>query len=245
MCGHCREYTGNEVSDSCHHRWRGSGAPAPIYGSGVAKNPSAYHQLVASEKRAAILAAATTLFTEHGYDKTSLARVAEVAEVSTATLFKQFPNKAKLFEAIVIDYWNVGAASDPPPEHGAPEAGLTSLGVRYASLLIRDGMAGLFRMVIAEAPRFPEVARIQFDLGKAPFFDEVCRYLEAETGNGTLDVADSRRAATQFLGMISNFVLWPRMLLVDWELSAEEVTKVVDDAVATILARYLSIPCAG
>lgn len=28
-------------------------------------------------------------------------------------------------------------------------------------------------------------------------------------------------AATQFLGMISNWVLWPRILLVDWDLPAE------------------------
>ena len=93
-------------------------------------------------------------------------------------------------------------------------------------------------MVIAEAPRFPELGRIQFDLGKVPFFDEVCRYLEAETGQGRLDVDDPIMAATQFLGMISNYVLWPRMLLMDWSLSAEQVEKVVDGGVATMLARY-------
>jgi AcrR family transcriptional regulator len=204
----------------------------------VTETPSTYHQRVAQEKRAAILAAALQLFSEEGYDKISLARVAEAANVSTATLFKQFPTKADLFGAIVIDYWSTGTDGGGTLPPGAPEAGLTSLGSQYAALLLRPGMAGLFRMVIAEARQFPELGRVQFDLGKVPFFDRVCSYLEAETAHGTLAVDDPNMAATQFLGMISNWVLWPRMLLVDWELSAEEVEKAVTSAVTTFLARY-------
>lgn len=208
----------------------------------MTRSPSAYHRQVADDKRAAILAAATQLFAEHGYDKTSLARVAESAGVSTATLFKQFPHKAKLFEAIVVDYWKPDGETEPSPPEGAPERGLAVLGAQYASLLGREGMAGLFRLVIAEAPRFPELGRIQFGLGKSPFFDTVRRYLESETERGTLDVDDPVMAATQFLGMISNYVLWPRMLLVDWELSAAAVARAVDGAVATMLARYAARP---
>ena len=204
----------------------------------MTETPLTYHQRVASEKRTAILAAAMQLFAEHGYDKTSLARVAEAANVSTATLFKQFPNKADLFEAIVVDYWSTGTDGRCTPEPGSPAAGMALLGRQYAALLLRDGMDGLFRMVIAEARRFPELGRIQFDLGKVPFFDQVRHYVETETARGTLAADDPNMAATQFVGMISNWILWPRMLLVDWELSAEQVEQAVDSAVATILARY-------
>ncbi|MGP3534150.1 TetR/AcrR family transcriptional regulator [Microbacterium sp. RD1] len=197
-----------------------------------------YHQRVATDKRAAILVAARELFSQHGYDKTSLVRVAERANVSTATLFKQFPNKAALFEAIVLSFWSEVGTPESAPAPGDPHAGLRSLGSRYAALLLRDGMAGLFRLVIAEAPQFPELARIQFDLGKAPFFDEVRRYIEEESASGSLAVEEPEMAATQFLGMISNYVLWPRMLLVDWELPTGTVDRVVDSAVETFLARY-------
>lgn len=200
-----------------------------------------YHQRVATDKRAAILAASRELFSQQGYDKTSLARVAEAANVSTATLFKQFPNKAALFEAIVLTFWSEVDTPGSAPAPGDPDSGLRSLGCRYAALLLRDGMAGLFRLVIAEAPQFPELARIQFDLGKAPFFDEVRRYIEDEGASGSLSVEDPEMAATQFLGMISNYVLWPRMLLVDWDLPADKVAQVVDSAVDTFLARYHSV----
>ncbi|WP_380165593.1 TetR/AcrR family transcriptional regulator [Jannaschia sp. R86511] len=208
------------------------------------RTASEYHQRVSSDKRAAILTSARTLFTRSGYDKTSLARVADEAGVSTATVFKQFPNKAALFEALVLDFWTEVEVAGPAPTEGDPASGLSALGTRYAALLLRDGMAGLFRLVIAEAPQFPELARIQFDLGKAPFFDEVRRYVEAEHALGSLRVEDPEMACTQFLGMIANYVLWPRMLLVDFALPADRVQDVVESAVLTFLARYDSTQAA-
>lgn len=210
----------------------------------MTSTPPAYHRQVASEKRAAILAAAMQLFTELGYHTTSLARVAEAADVSKATLFKQFPTKDDLVAAIVADYWETGGAAEVVPPTGDPRAGLSALGRRYAQLIGGHQMAGLFRMVIAEAPRFPELARMQFDLGKAPFFDHVRAYLQAETDAGVLRVADPVVAATQFLGMISNHVLWPRLLLVDWTVTTADVDRVVDEAVETMLARYRPTPSA-
>lgn len=57
----------------------------------MATGTGTYHQQLAEQKRAAIIAAATSLFLAGGYAGTSLARVAEAAEVSKATLFKPFP----------------------------------------------------------------------------------------------------------------------------------------------------------
>jgi AcrR family transcriptional regulator len=198
-----------------------------------------YHQQVAAEKRSLILNAATGLFSDLGYDKTSLARVAERAGVSTATMFKQFPTKADLFTAIVLQFWESGpTARVAPVELGDPRSGLQSLGNLYARLLRRPGMAGLHRMVIAEAPRFPELGRVQFDLGKEPFFERVREYVQAEVEAGALRAPDVTRATTEFLGMISNFVLWPQLLLQEWSPTDDAVEATVRSAVETFLARY-------
>ncbi|MDT0266673.1 TetR/AcrR family transcriptional regulator [Streptomyces sp. DSM 44915] len=204
----------------------------------MSSEPATYHQRVAAEKRSAIIDAATRLFLDAGYDGTSLAKIAEAAGVSKATLFKQFPTKAALFEAIVTEYWRIEDDGNPHPHPGDLRAGLTAIGHRYVSLLTRPGMAGLFRIVIAEAPRFPELGETQFRLGKMPYFDSVRAYLEAERAAGTAHFADGRMAATQFLGMISNYVFWPRMLLVGWDPGAKAVAGAVEEAVATMLARY-------
>ena len=200
---------------------------------------STYHQQIAAEKRALILGAATELFSELGYDKTSLARVAEHAGVSTATMFKQFPTKADLFQAIVLQFWAADQNEDASPSLPEdPPAALRILGSRYAELLHRPGMAGLHRMVIAEAPRFPELGRVQFDLGKQPFFDLVRDYIESEAAAGRLVVPDVVRATTEFLGMISNFVLWPQLLLPEWSPTEKAIAETVESAVETFLARY-------
>lgn len=196
-----------------------------------------YHQRVAEEKRALILAAATALFLELGYDRTSLARIAERSGVSRATLFKQFPSKATLFDAIVSASWSTAGEEEPPPAGDVVE-GLSTIGRRYADLLRRPQMTDLFRIVIAELPRFPELAHAQFSRGKMPYFESVRRYLLAEHEAGTVRVEDVELAATQFLGMISNYVFWPALLVPDWEVSAERVAQVVDEAVRTVVARY-------
>ena len=190
--------------------------------------PSEYHRRVAAQKRTSIIEAATKLFLDSGYDGTSLARIAEAAGVSRATLF----------EAIVTEYWKVDDGEAPLPEPGNLRAGLEAIGRRYVALLTQPGMAALFRIVIAEVPRFPELGETQFKLGKMPYFETVRRYLAAEDAAGTARLDDAEMAATQFLGMISNYVFWPRMLLAHWEPDDTAVANAVDQAVLTMLARY-------
>ncbi|MGW3313129.1 TetR/AcrR family transcriptional regulator [Streptomyces sp. NPDC001073] len=201
------------------------------------KVETTYHQRVAQEKRALIVAAATALFLELGYDRTSLARIAECSGVSRATLFKQFPSKAALFDAIVTESWSTADEEEPPPTGNVVD-GLGVIGRRYAELLGRAQMTDLFRIVIAELPRFPELAQAQFSHGKLPYFESVRSYLLAEHEAGTVRVEDADLAATQFLGMISNYVFWPTLLVPGWEVSAERVAQVVDEAVRTTAARY-------
>ena len=203
----------------------------------MSKVVTTYHQRVAQEKRALIVAAATALFLQLGYDRTSLARIAECSGVSRATLFKQFPTKAALFDAIVTESWSTADEEDPPPAGNVVD-GLGIIGRRYAVLLGRAQMTDLFRIVIAELPRFPELAHAQFSHGKMPYFESVRSYLLAEHEAGTVRIEDVDLAATQFLGMISNYVFWPTLLVPGWEVSAERVAQVVDEAVRTIAARY-------
>ncbi|MBZ6247413.1 TetR/AcrR family transcriptional regulator [Streptomyces olivaceus] len=205
----------------------------------MAEGLSDHHRRLAQQKREAITSSATALFLERGYSGTSLARIAEAAGVSKSTLFKQFPTKAALFEAIVTGSWQQRSGQAPArPPAGDLRAGLVAIGRQYAELVGRPGMTALFRIVIAELPRLPELGRVQFRLGKLPYFDSVRLYLQAEHEAGTARVPDAESAANQFLGMIANFVLWPRMLLTDWNPAAQETGYAVDEAVETMLARY-------
>jgi AcrR family transcriptional regulator len=198
----------------------------------------AYHQGVASRNRAAILDAAAELFLELGYDRTSLARVAQSAGVSRATLFKQFPTKAELFEATVLAAGGAPGAEpiDPPTDDFL--AGLVTLGRAYADLLARPRMAGLMRTVIAESPRFPELRERTFDFGTLPVLRALGHYLREADRAGVADIDDPDVAATQLLGMIASAVFWPHLVHGTWSITEGERLAAVDQAARTVAARY-------
>jgi TetR/AcrR family transcriptional regulator of autoinduction and epiphytic fitness len=199
---------------------------------------SGYHRQVAATNRAAIIEAATGLFLDLGYDRTSLARVADRASVSKATLFKQFPTKAELFEATVLSAGDTPDSEPLKPPSGDFHAGLVSLGMAYAELVTRPRMADLIRAVIAESARFPELRRRTFDFGTLPVLTALRRFLQAANAQGTANVDDLDVAAAQFLGMIAGVVFWPRLVHGDWSLTEEETLHTVDEAARTIVARY-------
>lgn len=196
-----------------------------------------YHQQVAQQKRGAILDAASQLFLELGYDRTSLAKIAERADVSRATLFKQFPSKASLFDDMVRQSWRTDDDDPITPPAGDVQAGLVEIGTQYAALISTREMADLFRIVISELPRFPELAGAQFSLGKMPYFQRVRDYLESEVAAGTATVADLDLTSTQFLGMIANYLLWPKLLIPGWSVTSERQATVVAEAATTTAAR--------
>jgi TetR/AcrR family transcriptional regulator, regulator of autoinduction and epiphytic fitness len=203
---------------------------------------SAYHRRVAADNRTAILEAATDLFLGLGYDRTSLARVADHAGVSKATLFKQFPTKAELFEATVLAAGDTSDAEPLEPPSGDFHAGLVSLGMAYAELLSRPRMADLIRAVISESARFPELRQRTFDFGTLPVLRALRRYFQAANAQGAAHVNDYDVAAAQFLGMIAAVVFWPRLVHGSWSPTDEETLRTVDEAAQTIVARYATRP---
>ncbi|MFE6163051.1 TetR/AcrR family transcriptional regulator C-terminal domain-containing protein [Streptomyces sp. NPDC056486] len=71
---------------------------------------------------------------------------------------------------------------------GDLRAGLSAIGRQYTDLIGRPAMAALFRIVIAELPRFPELGRAQFELGKLPYFISVQHMLLADWSPAPADV---------------------------------------------------------
>ncbi|HEX6605470.1 MAG TPA: helix-turn-helix domain-containing protein, partial [Chloroflexia bacterium] len=67
------------------------------------------------ERRAAILQAAEAVFTEAGYTGASIREIARRAEVSSALLYWFFPNKAKLFAAVLLAKVDAQGVLEFPP----------------------------------------------------------------------------------------------------------------------------------
>ena len=73
---------------------------------GAAAAPAAGGTVEAGSTRARIQRIALELFTEQGYDKTSLREIAERLGVTKAALYYHFKSKEDIFRAILDDYRN-------------------------------------------------------------------------------------------------------------------------------------------
>jgi AcrR family transcriptional regulator len=151
-----------------------------------------------------ILDVATALFLGDGFGPTSIEAVAKGAGVSKRTFYHRFRGKEVLFEAVVrrlIDRWT-------PPFDTAPlEApSLADTLRRMAEAMLGAALTpealALHRMAIAEAPRFPSLARILHDLGGSAGIERIARHLEQRIAGGELRPIDPRFAAEQFIMMV-------------------------------------------
>jgi AcrR family transcriptional regulator len=128
------------------------------------------------EVDASILAAATELFTEVGYDRLCVEGVAARAGVSKATIYRRYPGKVELVIAAAESL--ARSVKGPTPDTGSLRDDLRALGVAYRRLL-EDSEAGraIPAMIVARH-RDPELAAAyrSFVAGRrAEAADVVCR----------------------------------------------------------------------
>ncbi|MGE0153566.1 MAG: TetR/AcrR family transcriptional regulator [Reyranellaceae bacterium] len=155
-------------------------------------------------KRQAIMAAATELFIELGYASASMEEVARRAGVAKQTLYNHFGSKSTLFQAIVEQICDDLMATvnvDTSPE-SAPAAVLGDFARRFVTLMVAPTSIGLFRLLAADAHRFPDLAEAVFRSGPDRVVADLARYLEAQHRSGRLAVEDAKLSAESFIGSL-------------------------------------------
>lgn len=193
------------------------------------------------KRREEIAAVAERVFLELGFTETTMQIVASRAGASKETLYRHFGSKEGLFSEVVRARAKrvYGGTEGEFRLQGAPREVLKQLGFNLLRLLLNDDPLCLFRIVVAEAPRTPELGRIFFEQGPAQILRELTLYLEGATRQGLLNCPDSVLAAKLFLGaVVANRHI---MMLVapDWEqITEEKILQHVEEAVALFLARY-------
>src|SRR5512142_421987 len=113
-----------------------------------------------SAKRRQILAGASKVFMDLGFDGASMGEIARAAGVSKGTLYVYFADKNALFEAILEEealfHGQVVFNFDPVRD---AETTLKDFGQAYLHLLCRPGGGSAVRTVMAIAERMPDVGR--------------------------------------------------------------------------------------
>jgi AcrR family transcriptional regulator len=122
-------------------------------------------------RRERILDAAVVVFSAHGFGATSLDEVAAIAGVTKRTLYVDVGDKAVLFAAAVErEHDRIRAVA-------ADAGSLADVATELVFVLLSDPAVALHRSVIAEAPRFPELAAAFYATGPQHSIDLLARYL--------------------------------------------------------------------
>ena len=118
-------------------------------------------------KPAQIMLAAKDLFTSQGFGATSMDAIARTANVSKATLYAHFSGKEELFAAIVSNACRAQSRLPSAPEADDMDLSeaLSEIGRNFLSLILSPQAVAIFRVVVGETARFPDLGRIFFESG--------------------------------------------------------------------------------
>jgi TetR/AcrR family transcriptional repressor of mexJK operon len=145
-----------------------------------------------------VLDAATDLFLREGYGTTSLEAVAAAAGVSKRTLYARFAGKAALLQMVVarlVTNWLPAFDAEIGQGGGLRDTLLGSARVMLATALTPQAL-GLYRLIIAEIGRFPELALVMRDAGAATGTDRLANVMAAA------GISDPIWAAEQFMALV-------------------------------------------
>ncbi|HJS86491.1 MAG TPA: TetR/AcrR family transcriptional regulator [Acetobacteraceae bacterium] len=193
-----------------------------------------------SPKRQLILEAANRLFIAHGYGAVSMDSIARSAGVSKATLYAHFGSKDQLFATIITEAcqakfdWSSAVTEDSRDLRTA----LTALGRRILGFFLEEGTLAIYRVVIAESARFPELGRAFYESGPATGRRLLATWLAEQAEAGRLLVPDPLLAAEQLVGLLRAGLYFRATLGVPPAPTQADIDVTVAAAIDTFLAAY-------
>jgi AcrR family transcriptional regulator len=190
------------------------------------------------QRREAILTVASEVFAEEGFQAASMSSIAARLGGSKGTLYNYFDSKEALFEAYVRESCGRVAAEllDFADERPVPEV-LHQLGERFLDRIYSDWAVRIFQIVIAEARRSPDLARLFFEAGPMMGHDRLSQYLEVARVRGEVAIEDCGEAAWQFFGLCRIHHLEVTLGVVE-KPSPEAIAEQVAWAVEVFMMRY-------
>ncbi|MGO4909739.1 TetR/AcrR family transcriptional regulator [Pseudorhodobacter sp. W20_MBD10_FR17] len=187
-----------------------------------------------------VLAGARDVFLTQGFEGASVDDIARAAGVSKATLYSYFPDKRLMFQEVVkteCDRQIVDAESKILPHIKLKEA-LQIAAVTLVEVYTSDFYLRMFRLVVAESERFPELGRQFYETGPMTGRNRMVSYLNEAEQRGEIQIDDKDLAADLFAEMCRTELFLQMLLGLKSKPTQAEKDRVINGAVAMFLARF-------
>ena len=191
----------------------------------------------------AIREAATALFLERGYAGTTMDDIAAAAHVSKQTIYTHFADKESLLASLVLANSDrvdgfLGTMVSVVHDTAGLEEGLRELARLYLRFVIRPEVLRMRRLVLAEAGRFPELARMYYEQVPQRVYATLAGIFTELAQQGRLEVEDAGRAAEHFAWLVLGAPLDRGMFYDSAEAASTANDASADAAVRVFLAGY-------
>ena len=190
----------------------------------------------AEDRRRSILAAAQKVFLERGYANASIDAVVELAGGSKATVYQQFGNKEGLLGALVADgAEELAHLVHELPLDGALDKSLRAFGRGYLGLIMRPERLALFRLVVGECGRVPEIGDVFYRTGPQVIGKWLTEFFRGVAAAGLIQISDPERTAYQFIHGLRGDLYMQVMLNPTRRPTEAELNRHIDFVVDTFL----------
>ncbi len=193
-----------------------------------------------SPKAQQILKGVRSVFLELGYEGASTDKLARTAGVSKGTLYNYFPDKKALFTAFIEGECRKQAALifEVKDYSADIETVLREIAYNYVKMCPSDFVQGIYRLALAEATRFPALARIFYDSGPDLASRRMVQLLAGAVAKGELVIDDLDMAAHQFAQLCKADLFEKCLFQVKLSVAPEEIERVANNAVNVFLQAY-------
>ena len=194
------------------------------------------------EKREAILSAATEVFREVGYERASMAMIAERVGGSKTTLYGYFPSKEELFWDAMVDAMQVeeGEKILALLDTREPDvsAVLQRFGEGYLRLFTTRSSVAVTRAAVAEGAANRALGTLLYQRGPKRVLDAVATYLAHLKKKGLIRLSDPHIAAVHLKGLLDAGIIEPLLFGTKPELKPADSVRAATEA-------FLRAYCAG
>lgn len=188
-------------------------------------------------KRERIVRSAAKLFLERGYDSVSINEIIAVVGGSKETIYSNFGNKAKLFEAVVQQLCaDVTIRIDTRPI-GSLQEQATRIAHSFVSTVLTPQIISFHRLVTSIGREFPAAGRLFYQTGPETVYRIFSEWIAQHQKIGTIRADhDPRRLAILFHDMLigEQILSWLTSASTQKD-RAKRIDKTVELAVAVFL----------
>ncbi|EHD20473.1 MULTISPECIES: TetR/AcrR family transcriptional regulator [Brenneria] len=194
------------------------------------------------DKKLPILEVATSIFLEHGFNAATTDMIQREAGISKATMYACFPNKKAMFAAAIEQQCSIMAATIQSIQTtpGNIAKTLADIGMSYLQIVLSPTGLALYRVVVAEASRFPNLARRFYLTGPKSVISMVAARLREAAQSGEINVQTTgiTAAAALFISMVRAEGQMEALTHPDSRPSIAQMENWVQLAVSTFLSAF-------